>query len=301
MTALPYLTDLLAHQKDLRGSRKGAHIDTHRVRYALGASCQATAAETLKKRLFLLSELIRRDLTARFAGSVGGPVWALLNPLILGLIYGFVFSVILKTTPPVGFPGGYPEFLLAGLLPWIGFQEALMRGTGSIIEHAHLVKKLSFPPILLVFSSLGSALLLQAAGLALLGGYALVRGIGVPRPGILLLAFGLEGILLLGPVLCLAAFNVYLRDLPQLLGPVMMVLFYLTPILYPEALVPGSYGWILDLNPVRDMIALFRTGLFGTAPPPASRLAVSALASFVLAFVGSRIFRHCQQSFSDLL
>lgn len=259
-----------------------------------------SALSRTRARTFLLTELVRRDLTARFAGSMGGPLWLLLNPLIFGAIYGFVFALILRTTPPAGFPG-YAVFLLSGLLPWLGFQEAIVRATSAVTEHAHLVKKLPFPPALLVVSSLVSALVIQAAGVGLIALYLVVSGHASLKPAQLLLAFGLEVLLLLGPAFILSALQVFVRDLVQILGPVMTILFYLTPIVYPASLVPQPYAGWMALNPARDLITLFRAGLCGTELPPFPRLAAWALASVVLAWLGERFFRRCQRSFSDLL
>lgn len=259
----------------------------------------------MKKKIFLLSELIRRDLLSRYAGSVGGAWWAVVHPAILCLVYGLVFGRILKIAPPVGFPGGFLEFLLGGLIPWVGFQEAVVRGAGAVVDQSHLVKKLAFPVELLVLSSVGAALALQGAALVvLLGWTTLGRGL-VPNPLLLGTAFVFELLLLVGPVLALAALTVYFRDLSQLLGPLMMVAFYLTPILYPASLVPAavpaSLARAAALNPLAALVALFRAGLFGTESPSTALLAGWAALLAVLAFAGLRFFRRCRPGFADLL
>lgn len=250
---------------------------------------------------FLLTELIRRDLTLRYAGSVGGMAWALVNPLVLCVIYTFVFSTVLKIPAPEGFQGNYTEFLLAGLLPWIGFQEAVTRGSAAVTDQAHLVKKLAFPPELLVLANLGSALVLQLAAVAILAVYAGMRHGGLVRVDFLLIGFGFELLVLVGPVLALAALQVLFRDLSQTLGPMLMIVFYLTPILYPESFVPRAAAPFLAINPVRDVAALFRAGLFGAPTPPAYRLAVMAAVFALVAWAGLTFFRRCRRSFSDLL
>lgn len=208
---------------------------------------------------------------------------------------------MLRTAPPPGFRGGYAEFLLAGLLPWMGIQEALSRGTASITDHAHLVKKLRFPLEALVVASLCAALLLQAAALALFAGFIAATGHGSLHPVLLIGAFALELVLLSGPVFVLASLNVFFRDLTQILGPALMILFYLTPILYPESLVPPAYAPWLELNPLRDLVALFRAGLYGTAAPPPAKLALWSALFLVLAFLGRSFFRRSRRSFADLL
>lgn len=257
--------------------------------------------QPVRNPAFLLTELIRRDLTLRYAGSVGGMAWALVNPLVLCVIYTFVFSTILKIPVPEGFRGNYTEFLLAGLLPWIGFQEAVTRGSGAVTDQAHLVKKLAFPPELLVLANIGSALVLQLAAVAILAVYAGMRPGGLLRPDLLVIGFGFEFLVLVGPVLALSALQVLFRDLSQTLGPMLMIVFYLSPILYSESSVPRAAAPFLAINPVRDVAALFRAGLFGAPTPPAFRLAVLAAFFALVGWAGLTFFRRCRRSFSDLL
>ena len=80
-------------------------------------------------------------MAARYAGSFGGILWTVVNPLLTCVLYGFVFSLVLRIPPPEGFAGSYLEFLLAGLIPWIGIQEALVRSASSVTEQANLVRK----------------------------------------------------------------------------------------------------------------------------------------------------------------
>ena len=259
------------------------------------------SATSLKNKLFLLSELLRRDLAARYAGSFAGPLWAVLNPAVVCGLYAFVFVAVFKLPPPDGFRGSFVEFLLAGVLPWMGTQEAIMRATTVVSDQAHLVKKLRFPIELLVASSVGAALLIEAAGLALFTLYLVVSGRGAVRPGVLLAAFAFQILLLAGPALVLAALNVFFRDLSQILPPFFMIGFYLTPILYPEEKVPHFAARFLVLNPLRDLMALFRAALFNAPPPPIGRVAAWSAVLVVVGFMGVRLFRRCRPSFADLL
>lgn len=257
-------------------------------------------ATSLKNKLFLLSELLRRDIAARYAGSFAGPLWAILNPAVVCGVYAFVFAAVLKLPPPEGFRG-YVEFLLAGLLPWLGFQEAIVRATTSVSDQAHLVKKLRFPIELLVASSVGAALVIEAVGLTILTAFVFVSGHGTVRPGLLLLAVAFELLILVGPALILASLNVFFRDLAQFLPPVLMIAFWLTPILYAESSMPSGAAGLLALNPLRDLVALFRAALFDAPAPPIGRLAAWSAALVVVGFIGARLFRRCRPSFADLL
>jgi len=255
----------------------------------------------LKNKVFLLSQLLRRDLAARYAGSFAGPFWAVLNPAIMCALNAFVFAYVIKLRPPAGFGGTFVEFLLAGMLPWLGIQEAIVRGTMSVTDQAHLVKKLRFPVALLTLSSVGAALVIQTISIALLTAYLLVAGRGSVQPVVLVAAFGFELLLLVGPTLILASLNPFFRDLAQILPPVLMIAFYVTPILYPESMFPDWAAPVLTLNPLRDVIALFRTALFGMPAPPWRRLGIETAAFIVLGFAGRQFYRRVRPAFADVL
>jgi lipopolysaccharide transport system permease protein len=250
---------------------------------------------------FLLVELVRRDLAVRYAGSFGGFAWALLNPLLLCGLYGLVFTAIMRIAPPANFTGTYLEYLLAGLIPWIGIQDAVVKSATSVTDQAHLVKKQAFPLNYLLFASLFGALSLQAIAVTGLGAGLATFGVGSIQPLTLLVAFLFEFLVLIGPAFALAALNVFFRDLTQFLGPGLTVLFYLTPVLYPEALVPANLTPVLLANPLRDVIGLFRAGLLGTEVPPVPRLMAWSAISVVIAFLGVRFFGACRKTFSDII
>lgn len=255
----------------------------------------------MKNKVFLLSQLLRRDLAARYAGSFAGPFWAILNPAIMCALNAFVFAYVLKVPTPEGFRGTFVEFLLAGMLPWLGIQEAIFRGTGSVTDQAHLVKKLRFPVALLTLSAVGAALVIQTISIALLTAFLLATGRGSVQPLLLVAAFGFELLLLVGPTLILASLNPFFRDLSQILPPVLMVAFYVTPILYPESLVPAWAAPLLTFNPMRDVIALFRAALFGMPVPPWRRLGIEIAAFIVLGFAGRQFYRRLRPAFADVL
>lgn len=255
----------------------------------------------MKNKIFLLSELLRRDLAARYAGSFAGPFWAVLNPAIICGLNAFVFAYVLKVPTPEGFRGTYVEFLLAGMLPWLGVQEAIVRGTTSVTDQAHLVKKLKFPVALLTLSSVAAALVIQTIGIGLLAGFLLVSGRGHVQPLVLVAAFAFELLLLAGPALILASLNPFFRDLAQILPPVLMIAFYVTPILYAESMMPAWASPLLVVNPLRDAVALFRAALFGMPVPSLRRLGVEIAAFIVLGFAGRQLYRRLRPAFADLL
>jgi lipopolysaccharide transport system permease protein len=154
---------------------------------------------------------------------------------------------------------------------------------------------------LLTLSSVGAALVIQAIGIALLTAFLLVAGRGAVSLPILLAAFGFELLLLAGPALILASLNPFFRDLAQILPPFLMIAFYVTPIFYPESLVPAWARPALAVNPLRDAVGLFRAALFGMPVPPWHRLGAECAAFIVLGFAGRQLYRRLRPAFADLL
>jgi ABC-type polysaccharide/polyol phosphate export permease len=251
---------------------------------------------------FLLEELVGRDLRARYAGSLLGFVWAFATPLWQLALYSIVFSAILRI-PMIGEPtDSFPAFLFAGLVPWMAFSEGLTRATTSVVENANLVKKHAFPAELLVASVVVSAV--AHAGLALLvftGIRTAAGSVALSALPLLCLALVLQTALTLGFGWLLAALFVYLRDVLHGLGLVLSALFYLTPMVYPMALVPERFRSFVELNPLTTVVACYRAFLLGSRPPGAVALAALAAVAAAAAASGLVLFRRAARNFADEL
>ncbi len=251
---------------------------------------------------FLLRELVLRDLKVRYAGSLLGFLWAFVHPLWQLLIYSAVFSAILRV-PLVGEgTRSFPVFLFAGLLMWMSFSEGLSRGTTTIVESANLVKKLRFPSAILVLAVTLSALLHAAIAIGVFLVLRLfVGGVTWSELPAFLLGMILQFVLTVGLSLLLSAFYVYVRDIQQGLQIILSAVFYLTPIVYPGALVPEKYRWVIALNPLSTVVDLYRAFLVNSKPP--SVTAVLFLATYaVLALIGGLfVFRRLSGKFADVL
>lgn len=254
----------------------------------------------VSQNLFLLREFVRRDFTGRYAGSMLGLLWSFLQPLWHLLLFTFLFSMVLKISPLGERTDSFAIFLFCGLLPWGALQEGVQRASTAITDNANLVKKVSFPSELLVLSVVLAALVHEAiAGgifLAVLIALGEFSWSGLP---LLLLAIPLQVALTAGLGLLLAAVNVFFRDTAQLLGMLFTGWFYLTPVVYPIALVPERFRPWLELNPAATLVALYRRALLGgdLAPVPGTlRLAVVSLALLALGLV---VFRRLRVAFAD--
>lgn len=247
--------------------------------------------------------LARRDLAARFRGSIGDALWAVIHPLLLMLTYLFVFGVVLRARF-AGDPStaGFALYFLAGMLPWLAFSEAVGRAPGALLEHRHFVKKLVFPVELLNVSHVLSAMVTQMIGLALLCALLLLLRGSLPATALLIPLLLIPQLLLtLGISWTLSALGVYLRDLGQMIGFALTLLFFLTPICYPEESLPAGFDWYFRKNPVYVLVRAWRAVLLqGVVPPPRMMLLLFMVSLFGV-FVSAHLYRKLRPTFADVL
>jgi len=251
---------------------------------------------------YLLRQLIVRDLKARYAGSVFGFLWAFFHSVWQLVLFTVVFSAILKL--PLAGEGtrSFPAFLFAGLVPWMAVSDGLQRATMAIVDGSHLVKKLRFPNEILVVVATLSAFVHAAIALVVFLGVRLVAG-GVRWSAlpVLSLTVVLQLLGTLGAGLALAAICVFARDVAQLLGMALSALFYLTPIVYPIALVPERFRGLAGLNPLATVVASYRAFLVGSEGPDAASLASLAVLAAIALLAGTALFRRHSGTFADEL
>jgi ABC-type polysaccharide/polyol phosphate export permease len=227
---------------------------------ASAASGVALRERSRARERALLLNFFRRELTTRYLGSISGFAWALVHPLALLAVYHFVFTTVFRTT---GFAGqSFLAFVAVALWPWLAAQEALQRGTVSLAGYAGLIRKVAFPHELVVYASVAATLTLHLAGylvvllvLRLSGEPIHLAGLLIALPLWLVLALAVAGL-----TLALASLQVFVRDVEHVLMPVLMILMYLTPILYPLTLVPESVRPWVAANPFAWLVARLREG-----------------------------------------
>ena len=258
---------------------------------------------TIARNRSLIRTMVRRDILGRYRGSFGGIFWTVLNPLLLMLTYFFVFGVVLRTrfgNDPSR--AGFALYFLAGMLPWLAFSEAAGRAPTVMLEHRNFVKKLVFAvetlPINLVVSGLVSevfALVLFTIGLLLAHG-------AVPASVVWLPALLIPQLLFTAGVCWfLGGLGVFVRDLGQVIGFLLTLWFFLTPICYPEGSLPPAALPLLAKNPMFVLVRGYRAiFLEGHAPLWGSlwKLWIVAGAVFIL---GHAWFYKLRRSFADII
>jgi len=252
-------------------------------------------------RAFLLKEMVVRDVASRFVGSGLGILWAFALPILWMAVYTTVFSVILRVPTPEGF-ASFPEFLMAGLLPWIAIQEGISRSASALTDNASLVKKTVFPVELLVLSVVLAAVVNEVIALAVYAVYvALVGHLSLPWLLLLIPALFLQVTLTFGIGCIAATLTAFVRDAFQLIGILLTVVLYATPIVYPAALVPARLRWILAANPAAHLVEWYRRAFtLHRTPDPGSILFLTAIAA-ACALVGGALFLRARPHFADVV
>lgn len=251
----------------------------------------------------LLINFVRRDLRLRYVGSAMGLFWSVLNPLIMLVVFTYVFSAILK----IKF-GDDPStrhfalYLFCGMLPWMTFQETTLRSTNSMVENAGLIKRVSFPPQIVPVYLWISSFTAQLVGLAILSlaTLYLVRSLSpviLFLPVLVLLQFFFT----IGLSWFLAALNVFFRDTLQIMSALLMLWMYLTPIFYPSSIVPEEFRFLLSINPIAHLVQAYRDLFLNQKLPAFSSMLILAVISLVVFVLGSRFFRHFAPRFPDLV
>jgi lipopolysaccharide transport system permease protein len=222
--------------------------------------------------------------------------WAVLQPLSLVFLYWFVFTRMITQGRIAG--GGYVYFLIAGLIPWLGFSEGLTRSTTTIVENAPMVRRLAFRSELLVLVPNASALIFEAVGLTLFLGFLIVRGSSLSLLWLLPFALALQFLLQVGAGFILAATYVFFRDLTQLLGFALSIFFYLSPILYPVA---GRFESFFAWNPMTPLLGLYRSAMLGAPLPDVGSIVFLLAVALGVFSTGLFFFRQAQPSLVDLV
>lgn len=250
----------------------------------------------------LLRGFVEREVRGRFAGSMGGMAWALMNPLMTMLIYMFVFSMVLRITVTVEETGTDKFFIyfITGFVPWLIFSDSLNRATGCLLDNATLITKVIFPVQLMPLTSILSALMVNGLGLLIMLIYLPLQGFFSLYWLLLLLILPLQVLFTLGLAMVFSAVCVYLRDLREMLGMILMAWFFSTPIIYPLSLVPEHIQSIIKLNPMHIFVTLYRDALI--VHNLDIQMLLSAVFVALLSFMaGSIFFERVKPGFGDVL
>jgi len=253
---------------------------------------------TLLRYRLLIESLVSRELKARYRGSVLGFFWSFVNPLLLLLVYVAVFTVIMPGRHPASMEP-FALFLFCGILPWSFLSASVLESSGVLIAGGNLIKKVLFPaevlPVVTVLTNLVQFVLGLPVLLAFLVAY------GKLRPSALLLPLPIlvELVFALGVALFVSALTVHFRDVQSILGHLMHLWFFATPVLYLYGETVGPLRTALRLNPMSHVVVSVQQMLFDGHFDHWQGLGLSALVATVVFAVGAFFFDRLRDTLAE--
>jgi lipopolysaccharide transport system permease protein len=248
----------------------------------------------------LFGFLVWRDIKIRYAQTVLGAGWAILQPVLTMIVFTIIFGNF-ANIPSDGVP--YAVFSLAALVPWTYFSTALTSSSGSLVSSANLITKIYFPRLVIPLSPVLAGLV--DFGIAFVILLLMMLFFGILPGGLALLVVPLALLITIltaaGVGSWLAALNLQYRDVKYVVPFLVQVWMYSSPIVYPMSIVPERYHTIYSLNPMAGAIEGFRAALLGTQVVPWSLLLVSLLVAIALFLSGTLYFRRTERVFADVV
>ncbi|ADL07264.1 ABC transporter permease [Thermosediminibacter oceani] len=243
----------------------------------------------------MLKNLVSKELRARYKGSILGFFWTFFNPLLMLIVYSFVFSFIMRSAIEK-----YTMFLFVALLPWNYLSGSIIQGAASLVANASLIKKVYFPRELLPLSVVLSNLVNYLLSLLILIPALLLFKIRLTWA---LLAFPLvllvETILVASLTLLVSVGNVYFRDLEHITGVFMTVWFFLTPVVYSTEMAPPNAKKFFALNPAAHIVEAYRDIFYKGIWPDWNALLYVGLSCLILFCISLLAFQRWQQAVAE--
>jgi ABC-2 type transport system permease protein len=236
----------------------------------------------------LVRALVARELKVRYRRSAIGFVWTMLQPLLTMLVLQTVFSSIFR-----GFSiTNYPVYALSGIMFWNFFSQSIVSSMNSLRGNAQLLQKLPVPKAVFPLANVISGVVNLCFALVPL--FIILIATGHPlTPALLFLPVSifLAALFTLGAGLLLSPLAVFFSDVVELIGVILSLLMYLTPVFYPKEIVPEHLRWVVRFNPIRSILEVFRDPIYQGEVPPLSHLGVCVGIAILALVLGSWVFR----------
>jgi lipopolysaccharide transport system permease protein len=251
----------------------------------------------------LVWELAKREVAGRYRGASLGVAWSLLQPFLMLAVYTLAFGQILKARwPGADDIGGFAVILFVGIIVHAFFAECMSKAPTLVAANSSYVKRILFPLEVLPWPTLLSALFHLATSSVVLMVFLLLMDRPLHATALLLpVVVAPLAVLSLGCMWLLAAVAVYVRDVGQLIGPIVTAMFFLSSAVVPIDSVPQAFRFVFEWNPLTPIIDETRAVVLYGQWPDAGSLAVSALFAFAVFFAGFAVFRRLRSGFADVL
>ncbi|KPV58963.1 hypothetical protein QJ48_13500 [Paenibacillus sp. A3] len=253
----------------------------------------------------LLFQFIQRDIVARYRGSYLGLVWTLIQPLVMLVVYSFVFSVIFKVKWGNAEGVSKLDFAMvtfAGLIIFQIFSEPMYRSTAILSANSNYVKRVVFPLEILPTSAVFSSFVLNCFSMAILFGALIFYQYPVGWNALFLPVILIPLLLFtLGFSYIVTTLGIFFKDLGQAMSIIMNILFYISPVFYPITAVPKEFQIYMMFNPLTFFVESFRAVVIYNSQPNWSNYCVLLAISIVIFIFGSTLFNKTKETFSDVI
>lgn len=255
----------------------------------------------LLKELYAYREmiymLVRREIRGRYKGSILGFFWTFLNPLLQFIVYAIVFSTIMRMNIDQ-----FYIYLFIAFVPWFFLATAIPQGAVCIQTQSNLVQKIYFPRMVLPISAVVTAFVNMLLSELVVFAVLLLSGFGVSFYIIALpVVWFIQFLFVLGIVLIVSAFTVYIRDLAHIMDIVVMAWFYATPIVYPPEMLPAQFKFLMYANPMYGIVEAYRAILYYKCWPDFSTMTLALALGVATILLGGIIFQRLQRGFAEEL
>jgi lipopolysaccharide transport system permease protein len=248
----------------------------------------------------LLWQMTSREIKARYKQSILGYFWVILSPLAQMLVMSFAFSLILRIPTNSSEKIPYSIFLFTALLPWTLFANSLSSACNSLVGSSSLITKIYFPRTILVISTIVAKIIDFFFATSILVVYLVIYQIPITLNILWVIPiFLIQQIFTLGLSLFFAAANLLYRDIQYLLGLILTLWMYLTPIIYPADIVPDRFRFLFQINPIAVIVNAYRQVILGGGEPKYSSLLIALLLSLITLLVGLAYFKSREKIFAD--
>jgi len=244
----------------------------------------------------LILELTKKEIKIRYKNSYLGYLWSIANPLLLALIFYFVFKIVTKVKME-----DYTLFLISGLFVWQWISNSIMGGANLFISNASLIKKVNFPRNFLALSLILSEGFNFILSIPVIIFFLVIYDKSLSLTWFVIpLYLIITGILIYSLSLLIATINLFFRDMERLIGLFLTFIFYLTPIIYPLSMIPKKFQFLMYLNPFFPFIVMWQK-LFFQNIIEFKFMIISVVYAILFVLIATKIFNKLKYKFADLV
>lgn len=251
----------------------------------------------------IMFNIFKLNVRDRYLGSRFGMLWSLINPLLIMAIYIYVFGFVFNSRLPGSEKSiTYVIWLISGFAPWLAISDGIVSSTNSVVAGSSLVKNIAFKSELLPIAAAMVGIFPMTVGLVVLIVLLIIEGSGISIHLLwLLLIIPIQMLFLAGVGFFLSAWDVFVRDIGQIISSALMLILFFTPIFYPVESLPGPVQKLTVFNPFHHLVQSFRNVLVYHTSPDLEGLCYVACVILILWYLGLKFFRRLKGSFESCL